>query len=360
LPALTALRFPAAAAIVALHYLPQADLSPPLVGELATAVSFFYVLSGFILYYSYFDLQDRGAFWTARLARIWPVHFVTFLIIVWLLPFHDLLGHAHWPITLPANLLLIQAWLPFHGSALSYNGVAWSLSVEMFFYLCFPWLLFSMKKSGIGFLLTGSFLLGLGLVKAAALWLPNEPNFGAFNPPSRLFEFILGMSACHLRLKQSRSTGSRKGWSIYEASIVLAALLLVLAIRPILYHLANSSPLTEWFATVVSALGFAGVIWVFAHQAGAISAFISLPFFVRLGEISFALYMCHQIVVRWLDRPPSEIRILHPELFLISYLLLSMAFSCFLYYFVETPARHFIVGLYKKRRQPVVPASPQP
>ena len=81
-----------------------------------------------------------------------------------LLPFTSLLGHAHWPITIPANLLLVQAWGPFHGSALSYNGVAWSLSVEAFFYLTFPWLLAGMKKMGSLPLLAGSFIFGGALV----------------------------------------------------------------------------------------------------------------------------------------------------------------------------------------------------
>ncbi len=85
----------------------------------SAGVSFFYVLSGFILYYNYVDLTDRGFFWVARFARIWPVHIFTLVLIFCVLPFNWLDGHASWEITLPANILLLHAWLPFQGSGLS-------------------------------------------------------------------------------------------------------------------------------------------------------------------------------------------------------------------------------------------------
>lgn len=78
LPALTGLRFFAAFAIVVLHGMAAWPL-PIFVAELALnqGVSFFFVLSGFILTYVYRDLSGKGAvreFYIHRIARIWPVH----------------------------------------------------------------------------------------------------------------------------------------------------------------------------------------------------------------------------------------------------------------------------------------------
>src|ERR1700761_6973045 len=134
IPVLPTLRFPAAFAIVLFHFLAYTPCPPWIWEGFGAGVSFFYVLSGFILYYNYADLPDRGFFWVARFARIWPVHLFCLALIFCLLPFSWLDGHASWPTTLPANILLLHAWLPYQGSVLSYNGVSWSLSVEAFFY----------------------------------------------------------------------------------------------------------------------------------------------------------------------------------------------------------------------------------
>ena len=48
-------------------------------------VSFFFVLSGFILTYAYPTLPDAEAvrrFWVARFARLWPVHIVAALLFI--------------------------------------------------------------------------------------------------------------------------------------------------------------------------------------------------------------------------------------------------------------------------------------
>jgi peptidoglycan/LPS O-acetylase OafA/YrhL len=83
LSALTTLRFIAASGIV-LHHL-RGPLLPNdafAAWPLDNAVSFFFVLSGFILAYTYPKLERPGAvrdFFVARIARIWPVHLVAAL-----------------------------------------------------------------------------------------------------------------------------------------------------------------------------------------------------------------------------------------------------------------------------------------
>src|SRR3954451_12303223 len=89
LSALTGLRFVAAAHVVGYHYLRQAFSTAPaaLQNVLAggdAAVSLFFVLSGFILTYTYVEQAPRlgaRAFWGARFARIYPVYLLAFLAI---------------------------------------------------------------------------------------------------------------------------------------------------------------------------------------------------------------------------------------------------------------------------------------
>src|SRR5436190_9459923 len=120
LDALTGLRFPAAAA-VALAHLPnlhaEASLGPTarrVLAEGGAGVPFFFILSGFVLAYSYHDRLARptrgelARYAVSRFARIGPVYLLSVVLI------------ALWPVgpvpagaaAVAANLLLVQAWPP--------------------------------------------------------------------------------------------------------------------------------------------------------------------------------------------------------------------------------------------------------
>src|SRR5438128_7044986 len=82
---LTGLRF-LAALLVVLYHVDLASRLPlsPIVGIGYVGVSFFFVLSGFILAYTYLDAhgrlnRSRGAFWGARIARVYPVYLVAYI-----------------------------------------------------------------------------------------------------------------------------------------------------------------------------------------------------------------------------------------------------------------------------------------
>jgi peptidoglycan/LPS O-acetylase OafA/YrhL len=106
-------------------------------------MSFFFVLSGFILVYVYpsFDrISDIRRFWVARFARLWPVHFAAFLLLVVLL--HKGLS---WRAVL--NLAMINSWIPFTRSYMSYNWVSWAIATEFAFYLLSPFLLYKWERT---------------------------------------------------------------------------------------------------------------------------------------------------------------------------------------------------------------------
>ena len=96
-------------------------------------MSFFFVLSGFILVYVYPSLDtfsDIRRFWVARFARLWPVHFAAFLLLVVLL-------HKGLSLSALLNLAMINSWIPFIPYYMSYNWVSWAIATEFAFYLSF-------------------------------------------------------------------------------------------------------------------------------------------------------------------------------------------------------------------------------
>jgi peptidoglycan/LPS O-acetylase OafA/YrhL len=153
LPAVTSFRFFAAFHVVIFHFQAmKVYLGPVWFQKLSSigyvGVSFFFVLSGFILVYTYAGRPLKlGQFWRARFARIYPAYafsllltgpFFFYAMLKFDIPFF-VWPKAHAKLVVALVLGLLQAWVP--QAALAWNSVAWSLSVEAFFYLLFPFLL---------------------------------------------------------------------------------------------------------------------------------------------------------------------------------------------------------------------------
>jgi peptidoglycan/LPS O-acetylase OafA/YrhL len=303
LAALTGLRFPAALA-VALAHLPEVYANPHLTRTLRrfaaegfAGVPFFFVLSGFVLAYSYRDRLARpvpgalAAYYRSRLARIWPLHLFALLLVL-AMPLHPGAGG---PGQLLANVLLVHAWVPDVGYAAAYNSVSWTLSVEVFFYLLLPAFLWVVCRRDPGpvALAAGAvlaWLVPLAVIvrhlpytDAGTLWLCNVC------PAVRFGEFAAG---AFLGLLFARGGGPDRGpasarWTALE---VLAVALVVAAVKwsdrvPMLLRL--NGYYTPVFALVVA---------VFARGRGRLSAVMASPRLVYLGEISFAFFVLHAVV----------------------------------------------------------------
>lgn len=107
----------------------------------AWGVSFFFMLSGYVLMRQYgpkgqfsIDVSSIGLFYKRRLLRIAPVYYATLFVFLF---FNFFVLSEEPPLkAVILHLLCIQAW--FRDYALSLNFPSWSLSCEAFFYLTFP------------------------------------------------------------------------------------------------------------------------------------------------------------------------------------------------------------------------------
>jgi len=142
---LTSFRFIAAFAVFASHlfYLESFNdtkwIFENIFYEGYLGVTFFFILSGFILTYNYYNKFDElnktkvKSFLKARIARIYPVYVLTFLIAIPL----SIVGILKEPLTsffvALINLLMLQSFVPISKVYFSYNAPSWSISNEMFF-----------------------------------------------------------------------------------------------------------------------------------------------------------------------------------------------------------------------------------
>ncbi|MGI5519954.1 acyltransferase family protein [Micromonospora sp. CA-259024] len=307
LDSLTGLRWFAALAVFLAHVstllpLPSSGLDSALsLGS--SGVTFFFVLSGFVLTWTWTARDRAGPFYGRRFARIWPL-----LAIGVLVPLALQLPQVPEPMRETmvwasiSAILLYQAWVPDHilGGA---SPVTWSLAVEAFFYALFPFLAKPVLRRSLVWLAGAAvvlILIGWGL----RVWLweayPPTPRpnmvgmeglvLGVYSPIARLWEFLLGVVA---------AAAMRKGWrprlSVSAAVAVLTAGLAVLwLLRDETFRVAVPFDVLPQVTAPLYALV---VIAVASRDLSGHRSWLGSRPLVKLGEWSYAFYLLHFTVL---------------------------------------------------------------
>lgn len=313
------------------------------------AVDLFFVLSGFILSYVYFghfaDRVSGTRFWSFisyRFARLYPVHIVTFLMMVVLFFGQSILtgsstadsGRYSVPVFL-STLTMTHAWW---GSGLTTtpNIPAWSISAEWFAYLLFPLLCLAVKPLRRFAPLVFT-LAGLGL---ALLW-----HAAGDSPLVRVMAgFLVGMAAFQI----SRfTTGTAK---VPVLGTVVLALVVVWAT-------VGSAPL--WSGILL----FGCLILALATERDWLCRIFALRWVVYLGEVSYAVYMVHwvvRVVVRTAAEKAGVIDTIPPGLLVATYIVATLGAAMLLYHVVERPWRRKLRALLAPRPKATETGEVQP
>jgi peptidoglycan/LPS O-acetylase OafA/YrhL len=272
-------------------------------------VTFFFILSGFVLAWTAGDADRPGWFYARRFARIWPLLALSvalpLLFALTKAPQGDDPSHAHLALVGLSSVLLVQAWVP--GWILTGpSPVTWSLSCEAFFYALFPALYRVLARRSLRQLLwTAAAMVAAGWLIRAGLWLGYAPKrhftsddlngsglllLGTYSPIARLNEFVLGMVAA-----VAVRRGMRVRVPVRGAAALLAAGLFGLwlargaAWRAQVPYDAVDQVCAPLFALLIAAVAVRDL------QRGP-SRLGSAPM-VRLGEYSYAFYLFHFTIV---------------------------------------------------------------
>lgn len=357
LPSLTGLRWIAALLVFAFHVgtmgiIAQLDLKA-FVGTAfslgLSGVEFFFILSGFVLVWSYRDGEPRRTFLRRRLAKIYPNHLVTFVVA---------LAVAFWfadpvvPWAAIGNLFLVQAWIPLDGYFYSVNNVSWSLSCELAFYLCLPLVLPWLRRARTGALwaVVAAVPLLILALWPAQLLVPEENRwwFTQVLPVTRSFEFWLGVAAAELLRR-----GRWRGPNLTVASLLFVATWVVAAL---------------WIrAEFWAALLAAAYLLVITAAADADVRGRPTPWrsrtMVWLGEVSFAFYLVHVLVMKTVLRLTGDwgtgLRGWWGPLVVLAFLLLNLLLAAALHRWVEMPMMRRLGPPRRARRAPAT-AAPAP
>ncbi len=342
-----------------------------IVWPLGQGVSFFFVLSGFILTFVYPSLsQGRNIrnFYVARVARIWPAHFMAFLLVLFLIPSEGwvLEGKHQWQIGF-INLFLLHGWIPVPTSYFSFNWVSWSISTEAFFYLAFPFLICRLDCSWRWKLLcTAAFVvatlclttfLRLPPFNAANLSVVTAHGLAYISPFARILEFVFGMAVATLclRWRTLRIVSSSPAWlwtmcEVLAISFALTSICCVPQLVGTLFDERRYYAFEVYGKSCGSFLAFGLLIGVLSFERGMLSRILSLRLLVLLGEISYSVYLVHQIIVRWYEAHKGMFTSVPKTMLYIAYWLTVLILSFLIWRVVERPCQQWIRALFRSKR----------
>lgn len=303
LPSLTGMRFVAALMVFVYHASYEHFFKDQGVGDsFANAfsksawigVSFFFILSGFVLTWSVRPDDTVLRFWRRRIAKIYPNHVATWLLTLGIFAW---VGQAIAGAPTLLNLFLLHTWVPRLEYFGSVNPVSWSLACEVLFYLAFPVLLRPIgriRPERLWFW-AGIVMVAIVCVPVAARLLPEHPVMPAGEkaaipqfwfvygfPPVRGLEFVLGMI-----LARVVATGRRIPLGLGPATLILVAGYVVAQHVPVLYSLAAATVLP--LALLIPAAARSDLRGVRSPLRSRRA--------VWLGEISYAFYLVHYLVL---------------------------------------------------------------
>lgn len=260
------------------------------------AVIFFFILSGFILsFVYYFKIRQLNLkqFYAFRLARIYPAYLLSILLylIIGLVYGKDYIVHTD---TLILNVLMVQGWMTNTIGLL--NFAAWSVSVEIFFYLLFPFILRGINL--LNFNTTGLIILGAGIwIGYHFLVIPLSQIIDIPAIFKYLPVFIIGMISGILfrKLPDPFPKFNVRNYT-FHTTVVTIGLLVSLYVYGIYNYNLNASN------NSVAVLIFTLLIVVLAWDTSYLSKILSNRVLLVLGEISYGIYILQFPVRFWFEK----------------------------------------------------------
>jgi len=350
---LTFTRFIAAVAIVVLHFGELAypfnkKVLAPFISHINLGVSYFFILSGFVMMLAYYNRQkpyvNASRYYANRFARIFPLYLFALLLVVFL---YWALGYEVKFRDVALSSMGIHAWYPPASFTLNFPG--WSLAVEIFFYALFPFLLnrvyarFSFRQLLIGIIAIWALSqLFINAALASSFYkgeLTNSYFFLFYFPLLHLNQFLVGNLAGLYVLRQVN-----KPTNNYDVTILLIVFLfaaLIFVNLHITYH------------NGLMAVLFVPLIVLLTLNKGFITKLFSQKRLIYLGEISYGIYILQYPVYLFCINIFESVGLKNTSLIFYIYLVILLLAAAACYRFIEVPARSKLKEALARKRNPV-------
>ena len=272
-------------------------------------------------------IKDNGVLYSIRfgigkIKKLYPLHIITMLLAMPYLVYAYLNYSGVGKILNPTfktlfNISLLQSWIPNSGFYFSLNAVSWYLSVSLFLYVTFPFILSLMKKyNGIKTAVTVIVcVLVLQVVMAFFSYhvqvdLLHSDNFVHWFvyifPVSRLEDFVIGCNLGYIfKNANNNKEPNSKLYSFMEMGVI-AIIIVQWAVYVLMISIpAKADPAIRsrnwWGLTVFWTVTSCSLVYLFAIDRGRISKILANKLLVFIGNMSANAFLIHQMVYRYLD-----------------------------------------------------------
>ena len=272
------------------RYLAQGDLG----------VSFFFVLSGFLITYLLsYEKEKRGSvqvvhFWGRRILRIWPVYFIVVAMCLFfsyidpqgaLFDFSVNASSIPWLFGFITNYHFIVI-----GGLTAPLSVLWSVSVEEQFYFVWPAIVSYVGKKSLPYIVLGVIVLSW----AYRYIYSDSSTHILYATTSLMGDLVLGGIVGHFFYHSGRFRTYIAVLCSTRASVAIYSILAVLLSIKMFPHMflgEYSLRLFTTFSSTVFSLVFICIILqqIQRRQSGALWA--------SLGRVSYGLYAYHMICI---------------------------------------------------------------
>lgn len=391
LEALTGVRYFLALCVFATHMalnLPAGTFKKYALAVGWVAMPVWFALSGFLMSYNYTS-GFRTAYGATlrtyivhRIAKIYPIYLVSLLLWLALVGnvFRDMRDHpADAAVSLGMTATMTQNWahVPLYTdtseprtASHAHMWIAWSVSVEVFFYLMFPLVIVPVARfinserrawigCGVVYLAFGA--INFVLVRTVSV---TDPHYWVWifaqNPYICFGAFLMGVLAGQAILRSVERPLSAHGWWLGVALLAASVVILFCANHWIQTDANKSAGLRVAASNVLYAPLAVAIIYTLARIPCRVQRFLGTPTMVLLGEASYCMYLIHPLVQHFFvtrikaeDMQDTSILIFHHVM-----LLACLHFLCFgMYRYGEVPARTLVRWIFGRRnRRPSVVA----
>ncbi|MBH1959016.1 MAG: acyltransferase [Flavobacteriia bacterium] len=342
MPALTGFRAIAAGMIFVLHFFPFSNPAFPdfiknFIREWHIGVDMFFVLSGFLITYRYFDQHQLNfrKYIVNRFSRIYPMYFIITAGVFVDFYIRNQLWNTEKTVEAILSFTMTKALFTeyFFTAGISQG---WTLTLEELFYITAPFYFILIKRNRLWLYLLPLiiFIFGL-LLKNTANVAANSWGFMQTNIAVYIFEFFAGI-ALALLLKKHKKLMLPNGFATYFG---IGFILLYLIMNPWAHGSHDLLRATQ--VLVLSVLGIAPLLWGLIHERTLVSRFLSTDTMTLLGKSSYVFYLIHKgfIPILIYDYIAENVAVIF---------VIITALSVLMFKYIEEPLNHFIRKRYAK------------
>jgi peptidoglycan/LPS O-acetylase OafA/YrhL len=316
-------------------------------------VTFFFVLSGFLITYLLLVEKERKTkiniknFYLRRVLRIWPIYIIFTLTAFFILPEIDMFNHYYFSPELNnsklTKLLMYLLFIPGFTLALfttvPWAGHLWSIGVEEQFYLAWPW--FFRIRDKVKFRNFFMLFLVIVVIKAITLLLYNigflDDAIKEILAQSK-FECMIVGGAGALWIFKKKGIGTYT-W-LTKPFVVLTLFLLSLTMTfflPEIFQDILHIAISPLFLGIIVGVSFGKSRKVLDHRL-----------FIKLGNLSYSIYLLHMVgavialrilpsILRSVDLFTSTQTISYSVMVYTLAILITIALSAISYSIIERP-----------------------